>query len=115
MSKTRAPIEVSKADVVFGGKVSEILPPMTEIPAEFHDGTSPWNKWQREWFFRGLARWPVAKEGLDLSLAMANLACVQGSFEPKHQHKEAGVAYLASLWFVSPDGEPTEKKTGATA
>jgi hypothetical protein len=104
MESKHKPILVSKADIAFGGKAMEILPPMAEIPADFKRGVSPWVKWQRDWFFKGLSRWPVAREGIDLGLAMANLQCAQGSFEPKHEHKEAGVAYLASLWFSSAEG-----------
>jgi anti-sigma factor ChrR (cupin superfamily) len=99
------PIALTKADVAFGGKAMEILPPMAKIPAEFRSSQNPWVRWQSEWFYRGLDAYPVPKEGVDLSMAMANLACAQGSFEPKHEHKSAGVAYLASQWFERPDGE----------
>ncbi len=102
MNTDRLPIPVTKADTVFGGKVHEILPPYEDIPDEFTSGRSPWVKWQREWFFNGISKIPEPKEGIDTNLAMANLACVQGSFAPKHEHKEAGVAYLASLWFQKP-------------
>lgn len=109
MSKSYKPIPVSRADVVFGGKVDKILPRWSDIPDEFKRGTSPWCAWQGAWFFKGLKRYPVPKEGIDLGMAMANLGAVQGSFQPKHEHKEAGVAFLASLWFSSPDGEPTKQ------
>jgi anti-sigma factor ChrR (cupin superfamily) len=99
------PQDVSKADQVFGGKAMEILPPYSKIPKEFKDQGNPWVYWQNNWFFRGLQRYPVAKDGIDLKKAMANLACVQGSYAPKHEHKQAGVAYLASLWFSSEEGE----------
>ena len=105
MSTERKPIEVNDVDVAFGGKVDEILPPWKDIPEEFKGGRSPWVDWQSDWFFKGLDRNPVPKEGIDLHLAMANLAAVQRSWAPKHEHKQAGVAYLASLWFSSPDGE----------
>lgn len=105
------PIEISLEDAVFGGKAMTILPPYNAIPDEFKRGNNPWVKWSGDWFFKGLDRSPVAKEGIDLSLAMRNLSAVQRSFEPKHEHKESGVAYLASLWFSSPDGEPISKAT----
>ena len=105
MKSDRKPIPVTTADLAFGGKCDEILPPMAEIPAEFHRQSGIWIDWQSDWFYSGLKRYPVAKEGIDLNLAMRNLACVQGSFAPKHEHKQAGVAYLASLWFERPDGE----------
>ncbi|HBP6412530.1 TPA: hypothetical protein L6B01_29150 [Pseudomonas aeruginosa] len=93
------PIAVSRTDVVFGGKAMQILPPYSDIPDEFKRGGNEWTKWQSDWFYGGLKQMPTAKEGIDLDLAMQNLACAQGSFEPKHEHKAAGVAYLASLWF----------------
>jgi hypothetical protein len=102
----RKPIPVNTVDQVFGGRVNDILPPMKDIPEEFHRDGGVWVDWQQQWFFSGLKRWPVPRDGIDLKLAMQNLQCVQGSFAPKHEHKQAGVAYLASLWFTSPDGEP---------
>lgn len=93
------PIQVTRADVAFGGKAMDILPPYLSIPDEFKRGKNPWVQWQRDWFYKGLKSLPTPKPGIDIKLAMANLACCQGSFEPKHEHKEAGVAYLASLWF----------------
>lgn len=105
MSKQILPAETDILDRAFG-RIDGLLPAMRDIPKEFkqHSGT-PWNRWQAEWFYRGLERYPVPKDGVDLKRAMAHLKCIQGSFEPKHEHKEAGVAYLASLWFSSPDGE----------
>lgn len=96
------PISVDKLDETFGGKAMEILPPMSEIPEAFKQDSNPWVKWQTDWFYRGLEKLPQAKEGIDRDLALANLKCVQSSWEPKHQHKKAGVAYLAHLWFVEP-------------
>jgi anti-sigma factor ChrR (cupin superfamily) len=101
-----APIEMSDIDIAFGGKAMKILPPMVEIPDEFSNTSNQWAKWQADWFYSGLSAYPVPKEGIDLELAMRNLKAVQGSFTPKHEHKAAGVAYLASLWFERPDGQP---------
>ena len=108
------PVPVSRADIAFGGKAMEILPRYGEIPEEFKRGGNPWVKWQQEWFFSGMKCYPVPKDGIDLNLAMANLRCVNCSFEPKHEHKQAGVAYLASLWFSSPNGSAI-KATGAAS
>ena len=107
------PIEISAAEVAFGGKAMQILPPYSAIPDEFKHGDNLWVKWSGDWFFNGLDRYPVANEGVDLNLAMRNLSAVQRSFEPKHEHKEAGVAYLASLWFSSPEGVPVGQEATA--
>ena len=107
---TYLPIPVSDVDIAFGGKAMQILPPMTAIPEEFHNDSNEWNRFVSDWFFGGLKKYPVPREGVDFKLALRNLACVIGSFEPKHEHKEAGAAYLASLWFKSPNGEPIKAK-----
>ena len=117
MTKTREtadttylPIPVSTADIAFGDKAMQILPRMTAIPKEFHNKSNEWNRFVSGWFFSGLKRYPVPREGIDFDLALKNLKCVIGSFEPKHEHKEAGAAYLASLWFKSPNGELIKAK-----
>lgn len=110
---TYLPIPVSDVDIAFGGKAMEILPPVSEIPEEFLNRSNEWSRFVSGWFFGDLKRYPVPREGVDFNLALRNLACVIGSFEPKHEHKEAGAAYLASLWFSSPDGEPIKAKGSA--
>ena len=40
-----------------------------------------------------------AKDGVDNKKAMAAISAILRSFDPKHEHKEAGVAYLFSEWF----------------
>lgn len=94
----REPIQLTDVDVAFGGKAMEILPPYKEIPAEFHRSQERHNKWASNWFFEGLPEAPKAKLGVDRDLAIRNLSAALRSFEPKHEHKIAGVAYLASLW-----------------
>jgi hypothetical protein len=101
--KKYLPIEITKADLAFGGKAMTILPAYRDIPDEFTNEHHVWCKWQAKWFFKGLTQYPEPKEGIDLNLAVLNLKCIQGSREPKHEHKMAGVAYLASLWFKSPN------------
>jgi hypothetical protein len=77
---------------------------MAEIPAEFKRDSNPWVRWQARWFFSGLKSFPAAKAGVDGAVAARHLKTIQGSFEPQHEHKQAAVAWLASLWLV----EPTE-------
>ena len=108
---SKIPIKVDSLDMAFGGKAMEILPKYSEIPQEFKTGSSPWSQWQSKWFYDGLKNYPVPKEGIDLDLAMQNLKCCQASWEPKHEHKVAGVAYLASQWFSSPNGAPVKAKS----
>lgn len=94
---------------------------------EEREAAAPWIKFVRTWFFEGLDKMegvrpsdalidsihakakadgveedvskliPMVQEQIDK--AFKHLGAIQGSFEPKHEHKEAGVAWLASLWF----------------
>jgi hypothetical protein len=99
------PTPVTDLDIAFGaaGRLDKLLPAIEEIPEEFqrHNGT-PWNAIQARWFFHGL---PVgvqfkAKEGIDPEKVFRHLRAIQGSYACKHEHKEAGIAYLMSLWLV---------------
>jgi hypothetical protein len=91
------PQEVSDALLAFPGSVG---PLMKDCPSEFRHPY--WSKWQRTWFFEGLKEYPAPKDGVDLRKAMRHLTAIQRSFEPKHEHKEAAVAFLASQWFDVP-------------
>lgn len=101
MNDFSKPTNVSTLDTAFGTKAMELMPAYKDIPDEFKKQGNPFVKWQQKWFFSGLEKEdiPKAKEGIDQNQALRHLAAIQTSFEPPHEHKEAGVAYLASLWF----------------
>lgn len=103
MSKLK-PQKVDALDVAFGGNMKQLMPNIADVPEEFRNPNSQniWVKWQSDWFFNGLKQQPTPKPGIDLHQAMQHLAAIQRSFEPKHEHKMAAVAYLASLWFEKP-------------
>lgn len=109
-TETLLPQDVTALEIAFGGAglLEKLLPPMDAIPEEFRRHRSSWVDWQSDWFFNGLKRYPIPKPGIDVDKAMGHLSAIQSSWEPKHEHKKAGVAYLASLWFASPDGEPIQ-------
>lgn len=98
------PVKVTGLDLAFGGDMSKLLPAWKDIPDEFkrHYG----NKFVsiiENWFFSGLgANYGklMPKEGIDKSEALAHIKAVLGSFEPKHEHKTAGCAYLLSQFFT---------------
>lgn len=96
------PQEISKAQEVFPAGVGGLMPPADQIPDEFceYDRTE-WNKIVSQWFFQGLSDKTefVPQKGIDAEAAFRHLRTIQGSFEPKHEYKEAAVAYLMSLWF----------------
>ena len=95
------PKEVKDIDLAFGGRMEDLLPSEKEIPKEFHkhDGTK-WNKIVSHWFFRGLPNDAqiIPKDGIDVKIAVRHMQAIMKSRAPKHEHKEAGVAYLMSLW-----------------
>lgn len=87
-----------------GEKFFELLPKREDIPREF-DYTKPdkskWVEITETWFFKGLPSNTEFKprDGIDGHLALKHLRYVLSSFQPKHEHKTEGVAYLMSLWF----------------
>jgi hypothetical protein len=94
------PATIDDVTVVFPARVvGRLLPDMEDIPAEFKHRSNPWSQLVSRWFFRGLTGRFVPRDGIDGTAALRHVKTVLGSFEPKHEHKEAGVAYLLSLWF----------------
>jgi hypothetical protein len=100
------PKKIDDAAATFGG-LDGLMPSRGEIPDHIEER---WIDWQGDWFFYGLTCYPVPKHGIDRGVAMRHLSAIQGSWIPKHEHKRDAVAYLASLWFDSPDGEPIQRK-----
>lgn len=94
----KTPLKLTDVDTAFGGRAMEILPPMADIPFEFESVTNKWHALAQKWFYNGLKVMPPVKAGLDRDDVQKNLAAALRSFEPKHEHKMAGVAYLMSLW-----------------
>ncbi|TXH09053.1 MAG: hypothetical protein E6R04_09235 [Spirochaetes bacterium] len=96
------PQPVTDVTLAFPASVMMLMPKYEDIPEEFRDrnSSSKWIQFQRDWFFKGLkVSGLIPKKGIDLDTALRQLQAIQGSYEPKHEHKEACVAYLASLWF----------------
>ena len=78
-----------------------LLPPMEAIPEEFkqHGGTK-WNKLFNDWFFYGLSKLEFKiKADIDKTKALKHIKIAMLGWDSQHEHKEAGVAYLMSLWF----------------
>jgi len=102
-TETMKPHKVTGLDLAFGGDMAKLLPKYDDIPEDFRRGRGDARKWiefQQEWFFRGIKGAEFTpKAGIDKAEALAHLKAIQGSWEPKHEHKKAAVAWLASLWF----------------
>ena len=99
------PKVVTGAELAFGPKkLSDVLPPMSEIPDEFKKSKTQWNDVISRWFYSGLSKETqfIPKDGMsqeDFDNALNQIKCILCSFKPKQEHKEAGTAYLLSLWF----------------
>lgn len=92
--------EVTDIDLAFGGSISKLMPKYTEIPDEFKHGNTKWNKLFNTWFFSGLNILELTpKDGVDENKALKHIKAIMVSYEPKHEHKEAGCAYLLNEWF----------------
>lgn len=103
--------DVTKVDQVFGGdKALEIMPKMKDIPKDFPSRVK-WEKVMSDWFFLGMknAKW-VPKEGVQTNKALAAVVTVMRSFAPKHEHKQAAVAFMLSEWFQDVTYETAEEK-----
>lgn len=105
---------LTKLDMVFGGNMKELLPPYDSIPKEFKDwnneNNEPWGRLAADWFYYGLKSFEATpKEGVDKGKALTHIGAILASFDPKHEHKMAGAAYLLSQWFDEPQrakGDP---------
>lgn len=109
MTAEWTPKKLTVAQIIFPTFITDMMPPYADIPDEFKElnRRNFWQKLQSKWFSAGLGQSQLlkAKEGIDRQDAIAHLEYIQGSWEPKHEHKSAGVAYLFSLWFELPAAE----------
>lgn len=108
---TFKPVTIDGARAAFPASVSDLMPPMEAIPDEFKNwhGTE-WNRLFADWFYSGLKSLDLTPQpGIDKDAALRHIKTVMGSWEPKHEHKEAAVAYLLSLWFTDPKWTKAEQ------
>ena len=95
--------DTKTVDVAFGN--ISWLPKWNDIPEEFKDRNcrTPENDLVSTWFFKGLTENDVERlrprDGVDKEKALAACSACLCSWAPKHEHKEAGVAYLIREWF----------------
>lgn len=103
------PTPVSDADVAFPARALEIMPTREQCQAGLDaldpDERQKWINFQRKWFYEGLPDTMQlalrTNDGVkvDGETAFRHLKVIQGSYAPKHEHKEVAVAFLASQWF----------------
>lgn len=104
------PTEVDDLTLAFPANALEFMPSREEceeaLKALGPKDEKKWRDFQHTWFFKGL---PAdvklhMRKGIDGETAFRHLQAIQGSFAPKHEHKEAAVAYLASRWIKKVEG-----------
>jgi hypothetical protein len=98
-----------RAAVTLTESAMELLPAWSDIPDEFKG--FPGNAWAQtaeRWFFDGGRVSCTAKPDIDIRHAYRHLDAILRSWDPQHEHKIAGVAYLLSLWFESFEVRPAE-------
>lgn len=96
------PVTVTDLDIAFG-RISALMPDRETLDEQ-------WGKRDRSWgsklfsclFYTGGQFNLTPKPGIDRSVALRHIRAIMGSFEPKHEHKEAACAYLFELWFEQP-------------
>ena len=90
----------SKEEIQKCISVNDIMPAYNELDNSFKHGNTKWNEATNTWFFKCIKKSQFTpKEGIDIDCAFMHLGAIMSSYEPKHEHKEAGVAFLMSLWF----------------
>lgn len=98
------PNPVLDIEMAFPGSVEHLLPAWEDLPEALRRGwhSDRWCKQAESWFFNGVdlkASTITPRDGIDATAAFRHLGVCLGSWEPKHEHKIAGVGYLMSLWF----------------
>jgi len=99
------PKEISDVMMAFPANVvGDYLPEWSDIPEEFRKG---WNSSYGacnlssdifSWRLGDKKIGFVPMDDVDPGMAWRHICACLGSFEPKHEHKIAGVGYLISLW-----------------
>jgi hypothetical protein len=96
--------DLTRVDLAFGNV--KHLPAYSEIPEDFRRERGiarPYCEFISSWFFGGRTAEDmqrlVARPGVDRTRALVAIRAILASFEPKHEHKKAGAAYLLSAWF----------------
>lgn len=102
LSDPPVPQEVHPALEAFPARViGTLLPEFDVIPDQFKRTSTPWCRFVSMWF-AGMLPDDIGfypKPGIDAAKAWRHISTCLRSYEPKHEHKMAGCAYLASCFF----------------
>lgn len=96
------PIEVSDVLMVFPGDVAGLIPAEKDIPEAYWESDGSWPcRLFNDLFFKGVRNIKLhPKDDIDPELAWRHIRAIMGSFQPKHEHKEAACRYLFDSWFA---------------
>ena len=103
--------ELDGVSAAFPTTVKGFMPEYKDLPKEYTHGDTKWHKLVADMFFCGLKKLDLKpREGVDPKKAMRHIRYVLGSWEPKHEHKTAGVAWLLNEWFEDGTWEVADRK-----
>ena len=110
MADWTQPKEVDDLTLAFPARVTgTLLPEWDDLPVEFQQERSPFCRLANALFagrpLDEFGDWEL-NDGIDPEALNRHIRACLGSFEPKHEHKIAGVGYLLSHWFTI--RQPTE-------
>lgn len=108
MKNPAQPTPLEDRELVFPGRIEHLLPPWDSLPTEYLDRSAIMSRRgpascnvAATLFYRGSRKDTVwtPRKGIDTSTAIRHVGAVLMCWEPKHEHKIAGVGYLLALWF----------------
>jgi len=105
--------DIDRVNAVFPTSVKGMMPDYKDIPEEFtdHNNRGKWGKLVTQMFFVGLKKLELKpRPGVDKDKALRHIRYILGSWEPKHEHKEAGAAFLFNEWFEDVEYEAADPK-----
>ena len=86
--------------------IGTLIPEWDDLPDEFRNRTSGYEELAGHACFNSVEIQPkVLRDGVDAKLANRQLNAIVRSLQPKHEHKEAAIAYLLSLWLTPTIGD----------
>ena len=100
MKDWSVPQKVSDVMLAFPADIiGELIPEWDDLPVEFRERRSGYEELARYAFLNAVSfKEEILKDGVDREMADRQINAIARSFQPKHEHKEAAMAYLLSLW-----------------
>lgn len=96
------PQQIDDVLYAFPARVLHLMPAYEDIEDDLKRLSDPWHEIATHWMFHGLPPESTfaPKDGIDPRLALRHAHTILKSYEPKVEHKLAGVAWLLHHWFV---------------